>query len=436
LLGGSRRNNRRRWLFGLLVAGAGLSIGGLTAAFSGSSGVQGLPGAGPPAPVVERGELSVNTVVPQLKTLVRTFEQPGSIKPWAHAELFAKTSGYLKRIARDPGVNGGPGPDKDIGSQVKAGEVLLEIDVPDLQQDVTLKESQLKQYEAELERARADVAAFQATVAFQTKQLGRIRDLVKFKTVTEELADEKESELLVATSRLANARAEVLVKESRIRVARDELERARIVAEFARVQAPFDGVITYRGVDPGDFVQNATTGQPRPLFSVAAVEEVKIILQVPEKEAVWMHVGTEAHIRLDALPNGNLEGRVARVSPVLDPQSRTRQVEIDLANSDRKLLPGMYAEVTLILQKIDNAQAIPATAVYSRRGVTYILQVVDGLARRLPVRIRYDDGKELEVVKVIGDKEIALDGTEELIVSNKGEVADGQHVKPHRLPSH
>jgi len=377
--------------------------------------------------------LPVNSVLPQRKLLRRTLEQPGSIRPLAQAELFAKTTGYLKHIAREPGTAAGPGAEKDLGSLVKAGEVLVEIDVPEAIQDVAQRTSLLKQAEAELAYARTHIATFEAAFTLQTKQLARMKELADSRTVTREVVDEKLAELTIASSKLAAAQADLQVKEARIRVARDELDRAKILAEYGRIHAPFDGVISYRGVDVGDFVQNSTSGQSRPLMSILAMDRVKVVLQVPERDATWVQPGTEAVVRLDARPGWQVQGKVARVSPLLDMQSRTRPVEVDLDNTDHQLLPGMYANVTLMLQKIENAQAIPATAVYSRSGENFIIQVIDGVARRQQVRIRFDDGKELEVVKLVGTREEPLDGTEELIVSNKGEIAEGQRVKASRL---
>jgi RND family efflux transporter MFP subunit len=251
--------------------------------------------------------------------------------------------------------------------------------------------------------------------------------------VTEELLDEKKAELAVASSKLAACRADILVKESRVRVAKDDLDRARILASFAQIRAPFDGVISYRSVDEGDFVQNASTGQPRPLMTLAATDKVKLVLHVPEREAIWAEIGGEASVQVDARVNWLGKGQVSRVGPTLDVQTRTRQVEIDLENKDRKLIPGMYGQVTLALQRIERAPAIPATAVYSRHGENFVLQVVGGVVQRQRVRIQFDDGKELVVVKLVGDKELPLDGTEELVVSNKGEIAEGQAVKATRL---
>jgi RND family efflux transporter MFP subunit len=382
-------------------------------------------------PTNDGSYLPVNTVTPTRKTLVRTLHQPASIVAWAQAELHAKVPGIVKQITRDKIAGAGSTlpPERDIGSLVAAGDILLEIDAPELIQDVAAKDAILKQAQAELEQARANLSIFEAALALETKKLKRIGELAKKKTVTEELLDEKQAEVAVVSAKLAGARADILVKEARVRVAEAELDRARILASYTKIRAPFTGVISSRTVDIGDFVQNASTGHPQPLMTVVAVDRVKAVIQVPEREAIWTTVGDEAILHVDAQESWEVKGKVSRASPSLDSVSRTRQIEIDLDNRDHKLMPGMYGQVSLILQTIADAQAIPATAVYSRGGINYILLVNGGIVHRQPVRIHFDDGKELDVAMIIDGKEQRLDGSEELIVSNKGEIAAGQKVR-------
>lgn len=452
--------------------------------------------------------LPVKTIRPKQKVLERTLVQPGTIKPWAQAELFAKASGYLKTIQRDAtpqmatdlvtarlSASGSPaacaarlavaaqlsllqGPQKDIGSRARAGEVLMEIATPERLQDIAAKESLVQQRQAELDAAQTIATTLEASVraakvqeaaamadvreavaehTFRTKDLARLEALARTRTIAQEVADAAQHQLEAAlsawdskkekvrlvqaeqevvSSKLATARADIKVKEALVRVAQDELHQAHILADYSRIHAPFDGVITYRGVDEGDFVQNATSGQPRRLMTVTAMDRVKVVLQVPEKEAPWVQVGTEATVALDARGSWRVKGHVARIAHSLDPTTLTLPAEIDLENGDHRLLPGMYGQVTLTLQKIYNAQAIPATAVYSRSGSNYIIEVRDGVAHRVPVRLRYDDGKEVEVVKLLESKEVPLDGSEELVVSNKGEIADGQPVTTRALNAH
>jgi HlyD family secretion protein len=499
---------RLAWLvFSLVLVSAGLSVAwygfgqpGAAAMSLSSFDHEEEEGAKP-------GSISVNTVRPVRKTLQRVLTQPGTVRPEAQAELYAKTSGYLKSIQRDPtpqtaaalagqlpvaGLGGGPlgrmasvaaaaqveflrAPQKDLGSRVRVGEPLVEIDSPERLQEVAERESVLEQRLAELEQARTMVGTAEASVesvkaqkaqadaevrradaehTFRLAELGRLRELARSRTITAEVVDEKQfqvnaaaasmdssrakvlaaqTDLAVYTSKLATAKADLRVKETLVRVARDAVTQARIQASYAVLVAPFDGVITHRGIDEGDFVQNSTSGQTRTLMTISAIDRVKVVLQARERDAVWVDLGAEATLDIDARTGWQVRGRVARTANVLDPQSRTLHVEIDLDNPNRKLLPGMYGTVTLTLQRIPDAMALPATAVYSRGGSNYVLEVRDGVARRVPVVLRFDDGKEVEVVKLLDGSEAPLDGSEELIVSNKGEIADGQRVSTRPL---
>lgn len=451
----------------------------------------------------EETPIAVKTIHPQKKTLVRTLTLPGTVRPFAQAELYAKVSGYLGLICREQtphmlariiaATTGGTGdsqsatgrfatlavnlelanwfnPQKDIGSVVEAGELLMEIAVPELQQDIVKKRTMVLQREAELEEARTAMSTLEAQVksaeahkeeveaeilkaaaehTYRTKQLQRLEQLVKERTITADNLDEKQHQvesalaawksskaklqtaqanILAVSSKLATARAEIRVKELLVRAAQDELRSAEILADYVRVYAPFRGVITYRGVDEGDFVQNSTTGQTRILMTVTAIDKVKIVLQVPEQEAAWVEPGTEAVVQLEGRLSFQRKGWVTRLSNALDPQSRTMQVEIDLDNQDYRLKPGMYGQVTLLLQQIPNAFALPASAIYSRKGKNYVIQVEDGIAHYHPVRLRYDDGLEVEAVRLVNGKEIPMTGQELVVASNTGEIRDGQRI--------
>jgi RND family efflux transporter MFP subunit len=362
-------------------------------------------------------------------------------------------------------------PQKDIGSLVYEGEAVMILDEPELRSDVLQKQAVLQQRTAESAQAKAMIATWEAGLdAALAKQksahadvqraesecntrLGeyqRYQSLLAEKVAQQDVVDEKKNyylaakaaceaaqakmdaekaEYSVASSRLTAARADLLVKDALVTVAREDLQRAETLAQYAIIRAPFDGVITERTVDEGDFIQNASTGQSKPLITITALEQVRMIMQVPEKEVPWTHIGAEAIIHFDAKEHWQSIGHVSRIARALDQQSRTMRIEIDLDNREGKLMPGMYGHVNLILQKLDNAMAVPATAVFSRRGENYIVLAAQGQAHRVPVRIRFDNGEELEVVKLVDGQEIPLNGTEDLIVSNKGEIADGQKIK-------
>lgn len=517
--GGLPPRRWRFWLAGLLcavivaVVGIGVYYPELLAAVGDVAGIGHSTAVAHPSARPSPGDepakneaLPVTTVHPQRKTLERTIEQPGTIVPWAQAELYAKASGYVKLLGADsspemaselvgqevalrgvsPLIGLAPqvasvsvevaatlrqAPEKDIGSRVRAGEVLLQIDAPELYQDIREKQSLLAQAGAELEEARtliptleatirvvqtqelmaqSDIRRYQSEHTYRTSELKRTQEVARDRLVAQELVDEKlhqvnaalaawessklkaeaaKADYSVASSKLSTAQADIKLKEAKVQVARAAVNRAEIVADYATLRAPFDGIITYRGVDDGDFVQNASGGQPKPLLTVTAIDKVKVVLQVREQDAMWIQLGARATLQVDARNGWKAHGRVSRTGGTLAQKELTLQVEIDVDNRDHKLMPGMYAQTELTLQRIEQAMAIPSTAVFSRGGENYILQVVNGEARRQKVRIRFDDGKELEVVKLTDGKEVPLDGTEELVISNKGEIGDRQAVQ-------
>jgi HlyD family secretion protein len=453
--------------------------------------------------------LAVTTVRPKQQTLVRTVEQPGSILPFAQAELYAKTSGYLRSIRREvspevvasllarslmsapcaPAIGQASGsaaslavalwqaPVIDIGAKVTAGDVLVEVDVPERTQDVVERGAFVRQRQEELgqtqtavgtflatvevakaqtKQAEADIKRYQSDYAFRTKELARFKDLVSSRALEPRLLDEKQSQadaslaawessrakllssqadLTLATSKLATARADVRVKEALLEVSKADLERARILLDYSRLTAPFSGILTHRGVDEGDFVQNSQSGQSRHLMTVTALDRVKVSLKVPAREGVLVRVGAEAVVTVDSRPGEKFHGRVSRTRRVLDAQSRTLEVEIDLDNRHQKLMPGMYGHVVLSLVTMPDTWTIPASALYSRNKVNYVILVRDGAAQRQPVRIVLDNGHEVGVVKLVGTAEVPLDGSEELVLSGKGEIRDGQRVTSPPLPA-
>jgi multidrug efflux pump subunit AcrA (membrane-fusion protein) len=286
-------------------------------------------------------------------------------------------------------------------------------------------------------------------------------------------ADLKQAE---ANSRAANA--DLKLKEVLIEVARKDRDRAQTLADYAKLTAPFDGVIVERKVDPGDFVQNATTGQSEPLLTVARVDVVTVVMKVPDNFAPYVAKDTEAVLQVGDLV---IEGKVTRYSPSIQKsEGRTMHVEVDLFNSTSKkeyddwvskqqqvwaeerkgkdaslplfprttgkrlrdrtqlLLPGMTGRMRLLLRRFENVYLIPSDAVFARGGKTYIAEVKDGTAHLLPVEVEADDGKLAKVAVVLhdvtargGEHELFKDltGEEQIITSGLSEISDGQAVK-------
>jgi multidrug efflux pump subunit AcrA (membrane-fusion protein) len=280
--------------------------------------------------------------------------------------------------------------------------------------------------------------------------------------------------LFEAQAKLEAAHADVNLKASLIDVAKKDVDRAKAMLSFASIAAPFDGVVTCRNVDPGAFVQNAATAQAKPMLTVARTDIVTVYMKLPDNYAPFVTEDTEAVIQMGVLTGLKIRGKVTRFSRSLQTpeHDRTMRVEVDLfggseeeyrrfkdqaaatsnaalkgrtlpafplvngkpsAGLQGKLLPGMFGTMRLTLQKFGNAWLVPSTALVSQGGRSFLYLVKDGKAVRVPVDVQVDDGRLAKVVLVeaAAGKEVRRDltGEDTVIVSNQGELADGQAVK-------
>jgi HlyD family secretion protein len=416
--------------------------------------------------------LRVKTVRPKLndKELVRSVTQPGYVKGFFRAELMAHVAGPVKWI------------EKNIGDPVKAGEVLVELDVPDLAAAVAQKDALVKQAEQDARAAEANVTVVEATKkeaadlihekealverAAATKkyregEYRRFTDLAHRNAVVSSVVDErlrdfeaaeadwKNAQFAVETTRanfeeftakLVAARVDVDVKKARVAAAQADRAAAQVMLDYAKVRAPFDGVIVARDVDPGAFVQSAGTGHATPLLTVVRNDVVTVVMWVPEKDTPYVTRNTEAVIHLDALGEREVRGKVTRFSNWLDPdKSRDMRVEVDVDNKDGLLKPGMYGTMKLLLEKFPKVFVVPVSTVFEREGKTWIFEVAEGKAHLVEVKVQLEDGVRAKIVKVVRQvnpktqqpEEVSqeLAGQEEILRSGQGEIADGQAVK-------
>lgn len=367
--------------------------------------VQALPGANPTA---------VKTVAPQMTALKMTTAQPATVRAFHEAELYAKVSGFLKELKAD------------IGDTVVTGQVLAVIDVPEMEKaferqgaEHTLLERKQEQSEAAVGAAKAELEAYQS-------EYERVKSLAETKTVPQRAADESRSRYESAKAKLAVAEAEVKVAEASVLAAQKILEEMEVLMDYASIKAPFGGVVTQRSVDLGDLVRNraGSSAQGEPLFTVSQVNMMRVSVTVPEKDSVWVDVNDTAEMTFPALPGESFTGKVARTSRSLDPKTRRMEVEIDFENEKGRLLPGMYANVVILMQE-RTALVVPSRSIrFDGTGESSVVYVVKGgtSISHVPVTTGRDDGNYIEIVK-------GLTGDERIVTGMLGRLQDGQAVK-------
>jgi multidrug efflux pump subunit AcrA (membrane-fusion protein) len=409
---------------------------------------------------------AVATTRPERRTLQRAVEQPGQIEGFERTDIVAKISGYVKKLH------------VDIGDQVTKDQVLADLWVPELEEELNLKEAAVGQSEAEVVQAQRTLNAAEANLARAGAQLqlaragqtraeaslvrwksemNRTSVLVRTRAMDDQSLDSttdafKSAEAAVAECKASilsaeaaqvesaaqrdKAAADVKVADSKLRVAKADRNRTAAVLGYATVRSPYTGVVTKRWVDTGAFLQPAASGAGQTLFQVVRTDPVRIFVDVPESAAAAVVPGMPARIRVQALAEQDVVGRVTRTSWALDTQARTLHTQIDLPNGEGKLRPGMYATVRLVVEHRD-LLTLPAAAVQTLDDQPFVMRVEDGKALRTPIKVGVRQGTRVQVLK----KQIRpapsgepipwedFSGSEEIVAANPGAFGDGQPVR-------
>jgi len=322
---------------------------------------------------------------------------PGTIQAFQQASIFARTTGYVKRWL------------VDIGDQVKEGDLLAELDTPEVDQ-------QLSQARSTAEQAKAAVEIAQTAA-------DRWNTMVQAKAVSQEEADEKNSTLKQAKATYDADMANV--------------QQLTATENFKQIRAPFAGTITFRHIEVGNLVTagsgNAISNGSTELFRIAQTDPLRIYVDVPEASAPSIQPGVEADIHVQAYPDRVFKGDVVRNAGALDNTSRTLRTEIHVPNKDGALLPGAYADVRLELLDKSPAVLIPANTLIINSVGTQVAMLEDGndkdhfKVHLLPVKIGRDFGTEVEILNNIkeGDR---------LITNPPADLNDGAIVSGKPLP--
>jgi membrane fusion protein, multidrug efflux system len=319
-----------------------------------------------PPPIV------VQVVQPKHGPITRSITLPGEIKAYQQATLYAKVAGYLKTITVDK------------GDQVKAGDLLADIEVPELIAEET-------RYKAEVEVADLD-----------------------YQRLSE---SQKKAPDLVTPQSVDNAKG-------RWDVAKANLERTQTLLNFAKITAPFAGIVTKRMVDPGAFIPAATSGsaaQNAAIVTLADFNIVRVQVAVPEIESSLVAAGQPVTVNVEELPGRNFTGTITRFSYALDEASRTMLAEIELPNPKLELRPGMYASIKIGIERKDDALLVPVEAVVVEKAGASVFTIADGKAKKTRVQTGFNDGTNVEIIN-------GIKPDQQVILIGKRLVNDGQPV--------
>ncbi|HJT36173.1 MAG TPA: efflux RND transporter periplasmic adaptor subunit [Pirellulales bacterium] len=363
--------------------------------------------------------------------------QPCELVPWRTVQLYSRASGVITRR------------NVELGDRVKKGDVLAEIDAPEIAEEVLIAQAEADEAEATNFQAKASVEVAEANIAeakamidqnsaereaseskvkYRVKALERMKKLVEERSVESTAVDEQEEQVNAAQSELRSvvssrkaaeanlsraaaqyeaAKANLHVAKLRAAAAQRHLERIRQHTEYLQIRAPIDGAIAEISANVG--LVTAGSGKGEPLFVVSGIDLLKAVANVPERDALRIKAGDAATVRFDALPDRPITAKVSRMAYAIDPGTRTLRTEIDLSNPEGLLRPGMFGAVAIPLETRRNVLTIRRSAfVRSQNGGNLVYRVVEGRVAETPVRLRGGGGDAYEVLEGLAESDIVI----------------------------
>jgi RND family efflux transporter MFP subunit len=335
----------------------------------------------------ETADMAIPTVAvvkPKRSAPTQEIILPANVQAYADAPIYARTNGYLKRWY------------VDIGGHVRAGQLLAEIDTPEVNQ--------------QLRQARADLATAEANLNLSKITADRYTGLLMTDSVSKQEAD--------------NAEGDYRAKQATVQSAQANVKRLEELQSFQKIYAPFDGVITARNTDIGALIDSGSSGGQRTeLFHIAQPDRLRVYANVPQTYSQATKPGMTAELTLSEFPGRHFEGKLVRTANAIDPISRTLLVEISVDNPTGQLFTGAYAEVHLKLPTAVSSLLLPVDTLLFRSEGLRVATVGDGERVDLkPITIGHDFGNQVEVLS-------GLSGNETVIVNPPDSVVEGEVVR-------
>jgi RND family efflux transporter MFP subunit len=377
------QGSRRLWIWGgLLALGIGLAVFEF-GRHGGSADSAALP--------------SVAVAKVNREDLRETLTVAAEFRPYEQVSLHAKVAGFLQSIT------------VDVGDHVKQGQLLAQLDVPELKNDFEKDSAAFRASEEEVKRVEANYA--EAHVASE-RLLAVAKDHPKL--VAQQEVDDAQAKDRNAAGALGAARQHVEECTAAI-------NRTKTMLSYTTITAPFDGVITRRYADPGALIQTGTSGtQVMPLVDIDQDSRLRLVFPVPESAVAHVQVGASVQVLVSSL-HDNISGNVARFSGKVDRATRTMSTEVDVDNKDLRFKPGIYAEATLVLQEHKGAIAVPVEAVSVGIKPNVLVVNGSGLVEKRGVELGLQTPTRAEVVK-------GLQPGEQVIVGSRAGIQAGQKV--------
>ena len=365
---------------------------------------------GPVAPVaaVKRGNIGDTLTI------------AGAFKPFQEVDIHAKVSGYVRTM------------NVDVGDHVKEGQVLAVLEVPELAAELSGAEASVRRGQEEIRRAQSDIERAQSAHSAAQSAYTRLKQASDTRPglVAQQELDDSQAKAQESQAQVDSAKAAFSSAQQQLEVAEAGRKQYSALSSYARIVAPFAGVITNRYADTGALVAagTASSTQALPVVRLAEVSKLRLVLPIPESVAGQIHLGDPVKVRVQAL-NQDIAGKVSRFADSLDLQTRTMETEIDFENRDGRLIPGMYAQTRLSLQEKKNVLTVPLEAV-TRDGdnATVLLVNPQNILQERQVKLGIEDNSRVEVLSGLSEQD-------RVVVGSRSEFRSGQKILPKEVAS-
>lgn len=401
----SSRIDYRLTALGAAVLGAAL--------LTGCSGTQPVNASNAPAT-----ETAVTVAVANVerRPISRTLTISSELVPYQEIDLYAKESGYLKQLL------------VDYGTRVKKGQLVAELEIPELQmqlqQDAAAIKNQqglIDQFQHQAERVGAQVNMYE----LQFKRLKSVADAKKGMVAQQEV-DDADDKYLAAQAQFEAAKSSVASAQSELAAAQAREQRDRVLFDYSRIYAPFSGIITQRYANEGTLVQAGTSSSTNvlPIAKLSQDDLFRLVIPVPESYVRYIHVGDPVAVHVSSLDR-NFPGTVTRFSTDVNQSTRTMHTEVNVPNPKGVLMPGLYADATITLEKKNDALSVPLQAVnQGTNGATVDVVTPENRIEVRPVQLGLESADWAQVVS-------GLNGGEKVVVSDRSALKQGNPVTPH-----
>jgi RND family efflux transporter MFP subunit len=370
---------------------------------------------GETASAAESAALSVGVVKVGRKDLGRTMTISSELVPFQETDVYAKEAGYVKNLY------------VDYGTHVQANQLMATLEIPELELQLKEDDAAIKNAQAQIPHAQDELNRMEAQQKVLQLQYDRLNSVSQSKPglVAQQEVDDAQGRALASSAQVEGAKSNLQSAESVLAAAQAKREHDQALYDYSKITAPFAGVVTQRYANLGTLMQAGTSSSTGaiPLVKLSEDDLFRLVIPVPESYVRYIRIGDPVNVSVPSL-NRSFPGKVTRFSVDVREDTRTMHTEVDVPNPQRVLLPGLYADATLTLEKRDNAVAVPLQAVDQNNGRATV-DVVDASSK---IEVR----PIVTGIQTPNDAEI-LSGLQEgdrVVVSDRSGLKAGQVVQP------